>query len=90
MLSCAEAVCATLHLVGYTEQAVEILSKFGWGDSFWSTNEQLFDLYSGCTTSAELKAKEQEYQVILRKDEEERIKKRDAMMDADIIDEADK
>lgn len=37
-LTCAEAVAATFYICGFDEQANELMSKFGWGHSFWEMN----------------------------------------------------
>ncbi|MHA1619604.1 MAG: DUF367 family protein [Promethearchaeota archaeon] len=39
-LSSAEALAASLFIVGYHQKAREILHIFGWGDSFWEINKQ--------------------------------------------------
>ena len=79
-LSCVEAISATLMLLGKTTQAESLLSKFGWGDSFWGVNEELFDLYSECKSSKEIDAKEVENQKSLEDDEKKRLERREAMM----------
>jgi pre-rRNA-processing protein TSR3 len=37
-LSCVEAICATLYIVGMDKYADELLNKFKWGPSFYSVN----------------------------------------------------
>jgi pre-rRNA-processing protein TSR3 len=37
-LSCVEAICATLYIVGMDTYADELLNKFKWGPSFYSVN----------------------------------------------------
>ena len=75
-----EAICSTLALIGCQKQADEVISKFGWSESFWSVNEELFGLYKDCKNSDDLIKREGDYQKLLVKEEEERIKRRDAMM----------
>jgi pre-rRNA-processing protein TSR3 len=41
LLSSAEALAAALFILGFPEQAMEILSKFKWGMSFIKLNEAL-------------------------------------------------
>lgn len=37
-LTCVEAVAAALYIVGLGHIAEQLLSKFGWGHSFWEMN----------------------------------------------------
>ena len=53
-LTCAEAIAGTLVLCGLQESAREVMGKFGWGDSFWDINEELFEVYSHCNSSVEV------------------------------------
>ncbi len=39
-LSSAEATAAALYIVGFKEQAKNLLSKFRWGNEFWKINQQ--------------------------------------------------
>jgi pre-rRNA-processing protein TSR3 len=41
-LSSAEALAASLYLVGFKSQARELLSKFSWGEAFWEINNMNF------------------------------------------------
>jgi pre-rRNA-processing protein TSR3 len=38
-LSCAEAIAATLLIVGLKDQAMEIMDKFKWGHAFYELNQ---------------------------------------------------
>lgn len=60
-LSCAEALAATLSLVGYSEESKQLLSKFKWGAAFFDINKDLIDLYSKCKTREELVTAQNEY-----------------------------
>lgn len=53
-LSCAEALAATLFIMGYTNESRQLLSKFKWGSSFFDINSEILDAYSNCKTSQEL------------------------------------
>lgn len=53
-LSCAEALAATLFIMGYPVESRQLLSKFKWGSSFFEINKEILDLYSSCKTSEEL------------------------------------
>ncbi|MBI0584626.1 MAG: DUF367 family protein [Methanomassiliicoccus sp.] len=53
-LSSVEALAASLYIMGYKEQAVQALSKFGWGEQFIKLNQEPLDRYSEVETSAEV------------------------------------
>jgi len=58
-LTCVEALAATLFLCGLEPSARQILGKFGWGDSFWSLNEDLLEAYRSCRTAQDVIAAQQ-------------------------------
>ncbi|KAA6422954.1 MAG: RNase L inhibitor [Trebouxia sp. A1-2] len=60
-LSCAEAFAAALFICGWPDAAISVLSRFKWGHSFLSTNEELLDRYAACPTSAEVIQVQTEY-----------------------------
>ena len=43
-LSCAEAIGATLYIVGLKEEAVQLLEEFSWGMEFLKINEVLYKI----------------------------------------------
>ncbi|GAX73504.1 hypothetical protein CEUSTIGMA_g956.t1 [Chlamydomonas eustigma] len=53
-LSCAEAFAAALYICGLQQESVHVMSRFKWGHSFFSANEELLDIYSQCNTAAEV------------------------------------
>lgn len=53
-LSCAEALAAALYICGWRDEAIDLMSRFKWGHSFFSTNEELLDRYSQCETAADV------------------------------------
>eukprot|EP00871_Galdieria_phlegrea_P004385 jgi/Galph1/4948/GphlegSOOS_G3650.1 len=55
-LSCVEAFAAALAIMHQRDQACELLSKFGWGDSFWKVNEAYLSAYETCMNSEEVVA----------------------------------
>ena len=55
-LTTAEAMAAVLYLVGYREQAEQILGSFRWGQRFFELNKEPLDAYSEATSSQELVA----------------------------------
>jgi len=52
MLSSAEAVAAALWILGEAKHARELMSKFGWGESFVTLNGALLDEYASAADSA--------------------------------------
>jgi len=44
-LSTVEALSAALHIMGFRSQARELLSLFGWGETFFDLNEELLRRY---------------------------------------------
>uniref|UniRef100_A0A1B6DUE8 18S rRNA aminocarboxypropyltransferase n=1 Tax=Clastoptera arizonana TaxID=38151 RepID=A0A1B6DUE8_9HEMI len=67
-LSCVEALAATLYITDY------YLSKFKWGHSFLSLNQDLLDKYSQCETSTDVVAIQNES---LKIAEQERLNRRE-------------
>ena len=45
-LTTVEALSASLFILGFNEQALELLDKFKWGHTFYSLNQNLLDEYS--------------------------------------------
>jgi pre-rRNA-processing protein TSR3 len=60
-LTTVEALAAALVVLGATEQAEAILSKFTWGHTFLELNAEPLRRYSECTDSADVVAVQQEY-----------------------------
>lgn len=61
MLSSAEALAAALYIIGKSERAVLLLSKFKWGDTFWKLNGELLNAYSKAINSEEVLKIQEEY-----------------------------
>lgn len=53
-LTSAEAVAATLYIVGHKEASLSLLELFGWGDSFLELNQALLDSYTACSSKVEV------------------------------------
>jgi len=60
-LSTAEALCAALHIMGFTSQARELLSPFGWCDTFFSLNKELLKEYARAENEESVVRIEMEY-----------------------------
>lgn len=60
-LSCAEALAAALYLCGEKEDARAIMSRFKWGHSFFSLNEELLEMYAACRNAKEVIERQNEY-----------------------------
>jgi pre-rRNA-processing protein TSR3 len=45
-LTTAEALSASLFILGFKDKALEILDKFKWGHTFYELNQNLLDEYS--------------------------------------------
>ena len=44
-LTTAEALSASLFILGFKEQSLELLDKFKWGHTFYELNQNLFEEY---------------------------------------------
>jgi len=60
-LSSAEAVAATLYIVGFKDQAKSLLSRFSFGEQFLLLNQEPLERYSQAATSAEVVAIQSDY-----------------------------
>ena len=54
ILSTAEAVAATLYIVGLKDNAIQIMSHFKWGPHFLELNYELLEAYSRARSSREV------------------------------------
>ncbi len=54
MLSTAEALAASLYIVGYKEEAMDLLNGFKWGEGFFTLNYELLEAYSKAKNSLEV------------------------------------
>ncbi|MHA2250223.1 MAG: DUF367 family protein [Candidatus Kariarchaeaceae archaeon] len=53
-LTCAEAIAASLWVLGEKKQAEDILKPFRWGDAFLDINYERLEAYSNCKNSSEI------------------------------------
>lgn len=60
-LTSVEAFAASLYILGYKEQAFEILSKFNWGHTFLELNNEPLEEYSNAKNSSEILQIQSEY-----------------------------
>ena len=60
-MSTAEALSATLYIVGYKEQAISLLNPFKFGDAFMDLNRQLLEAYSSCNSQTEVEKMQWEF-----------------------------
>lgn len=60
-LSTVEALASALYILGETEHAKMLLSKFKWGQSFADLNKDLLESYSKAKTGTEIIAIQDEY-----------------------------
>lgn len=60
-LSSVEAMAGALAILGYSEEAKVILSKFNWGNYFLVMNAEPLLAYSNCATQEEVEKTEKEF-----------------------------
>ena len=60
-LSCAEALASGLYIMGFETAGRMVLSKFVWGEGFWTLNMELLDKYRMCETSEQVVAVQNDY-----------------------------
>ncbi|CCW62845.1 unnamed protein product [Phytomonas sp. EM1] len=60
-LNCAEALAATLAIVGLEDDARNVLAYFNWGEGFFDLNAELLDGYRACASEEEMHAFQMEY-----------------------------
>ncbi|KAH9504067.1 ribosome biogenesis protein tsr3 [Bulinus truncatus] len=82
-LSCVEAYAATLYITGLDKVAEKLLSKFKWGQGFYTLNMELLQRYAECSTSAEVVAEQENVLSKQRQDVDENKAKDWSLMDPD-------
>ena len=55
-LTTAEAIAAALYIAGFVQQAIDLLSIFTWGHTFFELNTLLLDPYAAAKDSTEIVA----------------------------------
>lgn len=61
VLSCVEAIAATLYIVGLKEEALQVIREFKWGDEFIKINQEPLDMYAEAADSEEVVAAQKRY-----------------------------
>lgn len=72
-LSCVEAIAATLYITGFKDEAEFYLSKFSWGHSFLSLNQELLTAYAACSNSEEIIAAQEKFLEDARQEKIDRL-----------------
>lgn len=70
-LNCAEALAASLYIIGEKEEARKVFDGFSYGDAFFQLNEEVLELYSKCKDSAEVVKVQNEYLESFKKPKKE-------------------
>ena len=60
-MSTAEALSASLYIMGHKDQAVSLLRPFKFGDAFLDLNGELLEAYSSCNSQAEVEEMQWEF-----------------------------
>ncbi|KAM3183499.1 hypothetical protein ACTXT7_010227 [Hymenolepis weldensis] len=60
-LNCAEAFAACLFILGWENEARQVMSKFSYGPSFFEVNNEILALYQSCKDDAEILAIQNRY-----------------------------
>ena len=53
-LTTVEALSASLHILGFKKDALELLDKFKWGHTFYELNQNLLEDYSKMTSESQI------------------------------------
>ena len=53
-LNCAEALAAAMYILGYKNEAKDLLVGFSYENAFWQLNEAYLERYAACSSSAEV------------------------------------
>ena len=63
-LTTAEALSASLFILGFKEQSLELLDKFKWGHTFYELNQNLLDDYSKLENVQQLESILKDYRLM--------------------------
>lgn len=62
-LTTAEAISASLFILGFKDDALNLLNKFKWGHTFYELNQNLLEEYSKLKSEEDLFAVLKEYEI---------------------------
>lgn len=62
-LTTAEAISASLFILGFKDDAMSILNKFNWGHTFYELNQNLLEEYSKLKSEEDLFTVLEEYNI---------------------------
>lgn len=74
-LSCAEAIAATLYIVGLKDEARQVMEEFQWGEEFLKINADCLEAYAACENSAEVVEAQNAYLAACQTEHDERIRR---------------
>ena len=60
-LTTAEAISASLFILGFKEQSMELLNKFKWGHTFYDLNHNLLEEYSQLENESQVESVLKDY-----------------------------
>ncbi len=63
-LTTAEAMAASLFILGFKEQSLELLDKFKWGHTFYELNQNLLDEYSELENEEQIESILKDYHLV--------------------------
>uniref|UniRef100_K3WFG3 18S rRNA aminocarboxypropyltransferase n=1 Tax=Globisporangium ultimum (strain ATCC 200006 / CBS 805.95 / DAOM BR144) TaxID=431595 RepID=K3WFG3_GLOUD len=76
-LSCAEAIAATLFIVGLQDEAFQVMEEFPWGMEFMKINMDCLEAYAACENSEEVIAAQNAYLAACEQEQRDRAKRFD-------------
>lgn len=60
-LTTVEALSASLFILGFKDQSLELLNKFKWGHTFYELNQNLLDEYSKLENESQIESIQKDY-----------------------------
>lgn len=63
-LTTVEALSASLYILGFNEQSLELLDKFKWGHTFYELNKNLLDEYSKLENESQIDLILKDYELL--------------------------
>ncbi|KAL4106258.1 ribosome biogenesis protein tsr3 [Phytophthora ramorum] len=72
-LSCAEAIAATLYIVGLKQEAVQLMEEFSWGAEFLKINADCLEAYAACESSEQVVEAQNAYLAACQTENEQRL-----------------